>query len=454
MRGNSKSEIDLVLIEEGSRHRINKLIIHEDGELGMQQSDHNWIVVSVKHAGGKGVEKEQPFIWDIREDTKWDRYREVLEGKLRKWGEEKEVGQDAGAIEAEYEALVNCMVQAAEVTVGRKKTGKKGIKRRTGGKLRKLIKMRNVAGTAWRRELAEGGDLTMVKWNVFKHRLAAVAGEWRKDLRRKRVKWRIKSLAKSSGNSRSIWRDLKVKKGRDDIRALKRASGETLVNPVEVRDEISRYMRQLGTEDQQEERGRGQDEIGEGRNDGVGDTMSEEITVEECSRAIRALKKGKAVGDDKIANELVKQGGPKLVEAITTIMEQIRQEEWIPAEWKRERVTLLHKGKSRMLLDNYRGIAIGSNMCKIFTRIIRTRVQEAAEDRGLLGEMQNGFRKGRSTNDNLFVLSQLMERAQRGGRRGDDMLLVFIDLRKAYDRSVEDRGMAGIGNVRTREEVD
>jgi hypothetical protein len=115
-------------------------------------------------------------------------------------------------------------------------------------------------------------------------------------------------------------------------------------------------------------------------------------------------------------------------------MEQIRQEEWIPAEWKRERVTLLHKGKSRLSLDNYRGIAIGSNMCKIFTRIIRTRIQKVVEERGLLGEMQNGFRKGRSTNDNLFVLSQIMERAQRGGRQAGDLLLVFIDLRKAYDR--------------------
>ena len=45
----------------------------------------------------------------------------------------------------------------------------------------------------------------------------------------------------------------------------------------------------------------------------------------------------------------------KLWEAITVIMEK-----WISESWKGERVTLLHKGKSRWSL-NYNGIAIGSN---------------------------------------------------------------------------------------------
>ena len=99
-----------------------------------------------------------------------------------------------------------------------------------------------------------------------------------------------------------------------------------------------------------------------------------------------------------------------------------------------ERVTLLHKGKSRMMLDNYRGIAIGSNLGKVFTRILISRIQARAEREGLLGEMHNGFRKGRSTNDNLFVISHIMEKAQRAGTKGKGLFMVFIDLRKAYDR--------------------
>ena len=58
--------------------------------------------------------------------------------------------------------------------------------------------------------------------------------------------------------------------------------------------------------------------------------------MEECSKAIKQLKTGKALGDDKIANKLVKYGDQVLWEAIQDVLEQIRQEEWIPTEWKRE----------------------------------------------------------------------------------------------------------------------
>ena len=95
----------------------------------------------------------------------------------------------------------------------------------------------------------------------------------------------------------------------------------------------------------------------------------------------------------------------------------------------------MHKGKSKQKLDNYRGIAIGSNFGKVFCRVVRARLQEVAEVRGLLGEkMQNGFRKGRSTSDNLFILSRIIDNVLRTGRKEKGVCMVFIYLRKAYDR--------------------
>ena len=312
-------------------------------------------------------------------------------------------------------------------------------------RLKTLIRLRNQAGKAWRQALIAGDANTQEKWGTFKRRLAGVAAELSKDARRKRMKWRIKSLEHNSSSSRTIWRDLRSKGGKVEIRALKTEAGITVVNPVEIRGEIGRYMSELGRgglevggEGNEAQEQTGNRNIGgrvphvelEGRED----VLEGGITVDECGKAIKALKIGKAIGDDRIANQLLREGGVKLWEAVTVIMEQIRQEEWIPESWKGERVTLLHKGKSRLSLDNYRGIAIGSNMCKVFTRIIRSRVQTIAEENGILGEMQNGFRKGRSANDNLLVLRHLIERSQRKGRRGVDLTMVFIDLRKAYDR--------------------
>ena len=107
----------------------------------------------------------------------------------------------------------------------------------------------------------------------------------------------------------------------------------------------------------------------------------------------------------------------------------IRQEEVVPETWRQERVTLLHKGGSKRELDNYRTIAIGSNIGKLFARIIKKRLQMAVETRGLLGEMQYGFRRGRSTTDGLFILSQIIERAQKLGKKVY-RYLIFLDLKR------------------------
>ena len=159
------------------------------------------------------------------------------------------------------------------------------------------------------------------------------------------------------------------------------------------------------------------------------------ITLKECVAAVKELKEGKAVGDDGVANELIKKGGEPLWRALTFMLEWIRQEEVIPETWRQERVTLLHKGGggggSKRELDNYRTIAIGSNIGKLFARILKKRLQMVVETRGLLGEMQYGFRRGRSTTDGLFILSPIIERAQKLGKK---VYLIFLDLKKAFDK--------------------
>ena len=103
--------------------------------------------------------------------------------------------------------------------------------------MRDLIKRRNEAGREWRRELVGGGPHIQEKWATFKRLLGGVAGEWRKDLCRKRMKWRLKSLAKSSGANKATWRDLKVRGGHQNIEAVRSETGEAVVDPNEIREE-------------------------------------------------------------------------------------------------------------------------------------------------------------------------------------------------------------------------
>ena len=131
------------------------------------------------------------------------------------------------------------------------------------------------------------------------------------------------------------------------------------------------------------------------------------------------LKNGKAVGNDDIPNEFLKRGGRDLWETMKNLFNRIRGSGIIPGIWKKSYTKLLHKGGSVHDLDNYRGIAITSNVGKVFTKIIANRLQEDVEDRELLGQSQFGFRKNKSTSDAIFVLTQLLEiYKNRGGKLG------------------------------------
>ena len=52
-------------------------------------------------------------------------------------------------------------------------------------------------------------------------------------------------------------------------------------------------------------------------------------------------------------------------------------------------------------------------------------------DSGMLGEIHVGFRRGRTTEDNLFMLEMLIEMVK--GRK-EEIFVAFLDIEKAYDR--------------------
>ena len=60
-----------------------------------------------------------------------------------------------------------------------------------------------------------------------------------------------------------------------------------------------------------------------------------------------------------------------------------------------------------------------------------TQIDKWTEDSGMLGEIQGGFRRGRRTEDNLFMLEGLIEMVK--GRK-EEIFGAFLDMEKAYDR--------------------
>jgi hypothetical protein len=159
----------------------------------------------------------------------------------------------------------------------------------------------------------------------------------------------------------------------------------------------------------------------------------EGINLRELEIGLKRLKKGKAVGSDGVANEMLKKLKDTGKKIITKLFNGIIGGQTIPDSWKTGRIKLLDKGKGkdRRLLDNKRPIAITSCIYKLFMIIIKQRMIEWLEDNKKFRELQNGFRKDRRTTDNIYIITQLIE-AMRDN--SEELIITFLDIKKAYDR--------------------
>ena len=77
---------------------------------------------------------------------------------------------------------------------------------------------------------------------------------------------------------------------------------------------------------------------------------------------------------------------------------------------------------------NYRPSAILSVIGKLCTLMVREIINKWTEDSGFFGEIQGSFRRGRRTEDNLFMFEVLIEVVK--GRKDE----IFVDMEKSYDR--------------------
>jgi hypothetical protein len=88
----------------------------------------------------------------------------------------------------------------------------------------------------------------------------------------------------------------------------------------------------------------------------------------------------------------------------------------------------LPKGGDPTQCSNYRTISLISHTSKIFLKIILERLKKRMEE--VLAEEQAGFRKGRNTIEQIFVLRLLSEKAIEHNRK---IYHAFIDFQKAFD---------------------
>ncbi|XP_014213600.1 uncharacterized protein LOC106643113 [Copidosoma floridanum] len=157
---------------------------------------------------------------------------------------------------------------------------------------------------------------------------------------------------------------------------------------------------------------------------------TESLMEEEVIMAINSLKKRKAAGCDDILNEVWKHSGPKLSKRLMFMLKKIWAGEGLPEDWKLAVVVPLYKKGDVNEEKNCRGISLLPTSYKVYTEVLRYRLVREVEAKGILPEGQAGFRKGRSTMDNIYILNHGVQTARC---KKEKVFASFVDLTAAFD---------------------
>ena len=140
-----------------------------------------------------------------------------------------------------------------------------------------------------------------------------------------------------------------------------------------------------------------------------------------------------AGGKDKLPNGFLKVLGPKFCQAIAVLTSTCWRLEYFPEKFKNAKIVCLRKPGKGIYnqAKAWRPIALLNTTGKLMEAITAARLSKVAEEAKLLPEIQMGFRKGRSTESALFLLTSQVEKVWKEGMVAS---LLSLDISGVYDR--------------------
>jgi hypothetical protein len=128
---------------------------------------------------------------------------------------------------------------------------------------------------------------------------------------------------------------------------------------------------------------------------------------------------------------MLKFGGSQVERALWQLFNEIwTKDERFPIAWSRGLIFPIFKGgpeEAKLLPSKYRGITLLSVIGQLYTIVLNERLVEFCEAKAILAEEQAGFRRERSTIDQLFIMHELIK------GRPKKTFCCFLDIQKAYD---------------------
>jgi hypothetical protein len=139
----------------------------------------------------------------------------------------------------------------------------------------------------------------------------------------------------------------------------------------------------------------------------VGPQLPESSAIE-VKMCIEKLKRHKSPGIDQIRTELNKAAGRTIRSDIHKLIISVWNKEEMPEEWKQSIIVPIYKKGDKTDCSNYTGISLFPTAYKLLPNILLSVLTLYAGE--IIGDHQCGFRRNRSTTDNIFCISQILEK--------------------------------------------
>ena len=134
------------------------------------------------------------------------------------------------------------------------------------------------------------------------------------------------------------------------------------------------------------------------------------FTPQELGTQLRNMKCEKASGPDDICAEYLRHLGPGAKTALLRLLNLSWSTGQVPSAWRRTTIIPVPKaGKGPKLITCHRPIALTSHLAKLAERLVAARLNHLVECDGLVPPEQVGFPRGRSAEENLARLVQMVQ---------------------------------------------
>ena len=168
-------------------------------------------------------------------------------------------------------------------------------------------------------------------------------------------------------------------------------------------------------------------------------------TPDNIIKIAKALKNGKSSFLDGSINEVLKYSIHNTSPIFVKLFNHIESSASFPSAWKCSFLVPLHKKGSRSDPENYRGLAVGNNIAKLYTKCLNSKMSKFVEDKHILSPHQFAFREDYRPSDAIFSLQSSINYYKH---KNKPVYSCFIDFSTAFPSINRTALMYKLGKIR------